>query len=81
MTIQFKKNKNGTETIIYSKNMTTQDCINIIKKRVDKRFEELKIYEIFYKKYLNLQKKQEQDLSWLKFLKRNPTFIEDGEKK
>lgn len=80
MTVQIKKNKNGNETLIYSKNMSTQDCINVINKRVDKRFEEMKIYEPFYKKYLSLENKQKQDLDWLRYLKRNPTFIEDGKK-
>ncbi len=81
MTVKFKKNKNGTETLIYSKNMSTQDCINVINKRVDKRFEEMKIYEIFYKKYLNLQKKQDEDLNWLRYLKNHPSFIEDNKDK
>ncbi|MBE5756902.1 MAG: hypothetical protein E7342_03785 [Clostridiales bacterium] len=70
MNVRYRKN-----TIIYTKGMNTQDCINVIEKRMKKRKEELKIYEFFYKKYVNLQKKQDEDLSWLKHLQAFPNFI------
>ena len=70
-TVRFNKN-----TLIYSKGMSTQDCLDVLNKRYDKRAEEMKIYEPFYKKYVSLQKKQEEDLSWIRHLKRYPNFIE-----
>lgn len=71
-TVRFNKN-----TLIYYKGMTTQDCLNVLNKRYDKRAEEMKIYEPFYKKYLNLEKKQQEDLGWIRHLKRYPNFIEN----
>ena len=73
MSVRYKGN-----TIIYKKGMTTQDCINVIEKRIKKRTEEIKIYEIFYKKYLSLEKKQKEDREWLMHLKSNPKFLEEN---
>ena len=70
MKIRYKKN-----TIIYTKGMTTKDCIDVIQKRINKREEEMKIYEHFYLKYINLKKKQDEDYLWLFYLKDNPDFI------
>ena len=70
MKIRYKKN-----TIIYTKGMTTKDCIDVIQKRINKREEEMKIYEHFYLKYVNLKKKQDEDYLWLFYLKDNPDFI------
>ena len=71
--VTYKSNKRGGEILVYISGMTTQDCIDIISKRIHKRTEEMKIYEYFHKKYLSLNKKQEQDINWLKYLKSNPS--------
>ena len=76
MKVKITRNKYGVETIHYSKNMTTQDCINVLSKRTEKRASELTLYKLFYDKYLSLQKLQNTDLSWLQYLKNHPDFLE-----
>ena len=70
--IKFKKKYS---IITYKKGMSTQDCIDILQKRTEKREKEMAIYEPFYKKFLSLQNTQKEELSWLKYLKENPNFI------
>ncbi len=79
MKVKITRNKYGIETIHYSKNMTTQDCIDVLKKRTEKRANELNLYKLMYDKFLSLQKKQNTDLNWLIYLEKHPTFLEDNE--
>lgn len=74
--LRITRDRNGRETLHYPKNTTTQDCIDILSKRINKRYKELTLYKMFYDKYLSLSKKQKTDLEWLNYLREHPNILD-----
>lgn len=72
MGVRYKKNGN---TIVYSKNMTQQQVMDAIRKRMATRQKEIEKRQWIVDEHKSLLEKQAQDQEWLFYLETHPDFI------
>ena len=62
---------------VYTKDMTTKRAVEILEERNKKLEDEMRIYERFYKHYLQLEKRSKENMSWILYFRSHPDFFEN----